>query len=71
MVMFRSISRAFLQISVLVLSFAEIGFAGRTIYVDGDSPGGNGSSWADAFMHLQDGLAAADANDEIRVAQGT
>jgi predicted outer membrane repeat protein len=45
--------------------------AGAVIYVDGDSPGGDGSSWSAAFKYLQDGLAAADAGDEIRVAQGT
>ncbi|MHC4740455.1 MAG: right-handed parallel beta-helix repeat-containing protein [Planctomycetota bacterium] len=45
--------------------------AGAVIYVDADSPDGDGSSWATAFKYLQDGLAAADAGDEIRVAQGT
>jgi hypothetical protein len=43
----------------------------RTYYVDADAPaGGNGSSWAGAFNHLQDALAVAEAGDEIRVAQG-
>lgn len=44
----------------------------RTIYADDDTAGANsGSSWADAFNHLQDALAAAQYGDEIRVAQGT
>jgi len=43
---------------------------GAVIYVAGDSPGGNGSSWATAFKYLQDALVMADANDEIRVARG-
>ena len=29
------------------------------------APGGNGSSWANAFKFLQDGLAAAASGDEI------
>jgi hypothetical protein len=40
-------------------------------YVDADATGGNdGSSWADAFNDLQDGLAATWSDDEIWVAQG-
>lgn len=42
------------------------------IHVDVAASGANdGSSWSDAFTDLQDGLAAATAGDEIRVAQGT
>ena len=49
--------------------------AAATVYVDDDAIGtGNGSSWCDAFVHLQDALAAAEASGgsvtEIRVAQG-
>lgn len=45
---------------------------GRTIYVDDDAAGAqNGTSWASAFRYLQDALAVASAEDEIRVAQGT
>jgi predicted outer membrane repeat protein len=44
---------------------------GAVIYVDDDAQGGDGSSWTAAFRYLQDALALADANDEIRVAQGT
>jgi len=43
----------------------------RVIYVDDDARGADdGSSWEDAFRYLQDGLAAASAGDEIRVAAG-
>ena len=46
-----------------------------TLYVDASAPvGGDGSSWAAPFIHLQDALAAASeaggAIVEIRVAQG-
>jgi hypothetical protein len=40
-------------------------------YIDADAIGANdGSSWADAFNDLQDGLGVAFRGDEIRVAQG-
>ena len=42
-----------------------------TIYVDADATGANdGSSWEDAFKHLQDALSAAGIGDEILVAAG-
>lgn len=44
---------------------------GRTLYVDDDASGyGDGSSWANAFVHLQDALTRASDENEIRVAQG-
>ncbi len=43
-----------------------------TLFVDDDAPaGGDGTSWITAFTHLQDALAVATADDEIRVAEGT
>ena len=44
--------------------------AGAAIYVDNDSAGGDGSSWSTAFKYLQDALAVAEADDEIRIAHG-
>lgn len=59
----------------LVLSALLLGMActavGRTIFVDANAPGANdGSSWANAYNYLQDGLAAASSGDEVWVAQG-
>jgi len=43
----------------------------RTIHVDDDAAGAqDGTSWASAFRYLQDALAVASAEDEIRAAQG-
>ena len=56
---------AWLLISVfLALLGIPITAAGRTIYVDDDATGSNdGSSWTDAYNHLQDALAEARASD--------
>ncbi len=66
---FRGVRIGWLAASLLLMPIAAA--AGALVYVDDDSPCGDGSSWATAFKYLQDALAAADANDEIRVAQGT
>ncbi|MCP3973253.1 MAG: hypothetical protein GY720_02030, partial [bacterium] len=43
-----------------------------TLHVDSQAaPGGDGTSWANAYQHLQDALAVALANDQVWVAQGT
>ncbi len=45
--------------------------AGEIIYVDGRAPGANdGSNWTNAYWCLQDALAGAIEQDEIRVAKG-
>jgi hypothetical protein len=47
--------------------------APRKIYVDSSAIAGNnnGTSWSNAFNHLQDGMAVASINDTILVAKGT
>ncbi len=46
---------------------------GAVIYVDGDAAGANnGSSWANAYKYLQDGLSdARGSSDQVWVAEGT
>ena len=42
-----------------------------TYYVDANAPpGGDGSSWEDAFNHVQDALSTASSGDQIWVAEG-
>jgi len=46
-------------------------FAQRVIYVNQNATGANdGTSFIDAFIYLQDAIAAAQAGDEIRVSAG-
>jgi len=60
---------AVLGLGTLALVAGSAGAAVR--YVNVAAPaGGNGTSWATAFPHLQDALAAAQSGDEIWVAQG-
>ena len=62
-------------VAACILTAAMSVVATGQIYVDSDATGANdGSSWADAYVYLQDALT--DANSaakpvEIRVAQGT
>jgi predicted outer membrane repeat protein len=64
-------------VAVCVLLAAVTATApGRIIYVDDDAPGvcngsfNDGSSWDSAFIYLQQALIVAQADDEVRVAQG-
>ena len=62
-----------LLISTVLLAMVST-TAAQIIYVDSDAPGNNnGSSWVDAYNHLQDALADADSSGDVNdiwVAQG-
>jgi len=62
-----------LAVLVLIAPGEEGAIAqGGILYVDADATGaGDGSSWADAFVDLQDALEMAGLGDQIRVAAGT
>lgn len=52
-------------------SVLPVGAAGKVLYVDAQAgPGGDGSSWTEAYATLQDALAAAQVGDEVWVAAG-
>ncbi|UCG59564.1 MAG: hypothetical protein JSU70_08615 [Phycisphaerales bacterium] len=57
-------ARARLPVLLLLVGISCTLASARIIYVDGDATGeGDGSSWADAYKHLQDGLAVASDGD--------
>ncbi|UCG58894.1 MAG: PASTA domain-containing protein, partial [Phycisphaerales bacterium] len=79
---YRKAARMYKRISFrLVLALAVGSFAivapataqkVTIVYVDRGAKGANdGTSWADAYVHLQDALVAATGSTDIRVAQGT
>jgi len=73
--MLRISARHWIGIGLVSALFASRSLAQTTLYVDAGAAVGNGSSWCNAFRHLQDALAAASASggsvSEIRVAQGS
>ncbi len=63
-------SALFRYVLLMIVAFSFSVHAG-IIYVDGEADGsGDGSSWANAYMHLNDALAVAVSGDEVRTAGG-
>ncbi|MFO7917072.1 MAG: hypothetical protein R6V13_03205 [Anaerolineae bacterium] len=61
----------FVLAAVLLAMLAYPALGQSIYYVKHDASGSNdGSSWADAYTHLQDALGAAQSGDEIWVAAG-
>lgn len=56
-----------------VVILGSLGWVGGAVYyVDDSAPGANnGTSWANAFVYLQDALSVVAPDDLICVAQGT
>ena len=70
--MLHFIDRTLRALSLSLFLAAPALAAPGDIYVDDDAvPGGDGTSWATAYMHLQDGILASVAGDTIHVGQGT
>jgi predicted outer membrane repeat protein len=58
-------------IPFLLLFFSGLPFLNAQIYVDHSASGNNdGSTWSNAYTHLQDALDNAGANDALWIAQG-
>ena len=54
-----------------VFQFLITGEGVPRLFVDAAATGANnGTSWSNAFVHLQDGLAAAASGDEVLIAEG-
>lgn len=66
-----AILTSYLLIAISCVTLCSTIATARVLYVDTDATGAdNGSSWQDAYNFLQDALAVAIADDEIRVAEG-
>ncbi len=57
-------------ILLFLLSISLPAFGQRVLYVDPAGSNIDGTTWTKAFHHLQDALAIAQQDDEIRVAKG-
>jgi parallel beta-helix repeat protein len=67
----QSLAMGGLAVSVIFGSVTAKNSRSTIYYVDANANGSNnGSSWVNAYSHLQDALAVALSGDEIRVAKG-
>ena len=56
---------------LMAYAFFSAGSAFAIVYVDGDRPGGNGTSWDTAYNTLEAAIAGSGNNQEFWIAEGT
>ena len=63
--------RTLLSLAVLLIVLLSSGMALAVVFVDGDRPGGDGSSWESAYNSLETAIAEGGTNQEFWIAGGT
>jgi len=57
--------------AVLLLPWFPVSLSLAVVYVDGDRPGGDGSSWETAYRTIEDGITGGGEGQGFSIAEGT